>query len=516
VTNANDFVVGNAPDLLAEIAGIAKPVINPIVIPAAPAYLAPQFLGVSPNQPPAPPTGLDATMRDNYASISLTMRQAIEGELDSFIDRTFPGFRTGLAAIESRLAVYLAGGTALTGTVQDQIFARAVAKTDTEYRRGRANVYDEAARAGHTMPSPIIAAKVQQFEQDRRNANASVGRDLMVKIAEMEQQNLQFAVTQSVSLRGIMLNAGIGFYTGLVQINGQALEYARSIVDAIVKVYDVAMRFSEIQARIYEAEGNIYQAKVRGALGVLEAYTAQVRGLEAQANVDTAIVNAYTARIGAVKAEAEVYTAQVNAVAVRASIEKLKAEIYQTRVQAYAAQVNAYVARWQGYEAAVRGEAAVIQAAAESVRAYSAQAEAYRTIIQARTAQIEGIIKSNEGQIRVLDAAVNVYKTKVSALAEVNTAKIASFELTLKSYNSLVAAQTEHTRAELARFQAALQAVISDTEVIIRVMEDAHKLDVSRVEAVGRLAAAAANNYSSVAQAALSGMNTLIAQTAQT
>ena len=511
----NDILVPVAPDMMAQIQSIQKPTIVQIRVPTAPAYAEPAFLGKSPDDPAPPPQNLDTTMRAAYTDISPVMREAVTAYVDNFIDSEFPQFRTGLAKVEARLDIYLSGGTALVPAVDDAILSGAQSKSDAEYRRARDGLYEEGARMGHTVLGPTLVSKAQQIDKSRRDANTAAVRERMVKVYELEQQNMQFAVTQSANLRGVMINAALGYFNGLVQINGQALEYARSIVDAIVRTYELAARHAEIQARIYESEAQVFDAKVKGALGVLEAYNAEVRGLEAQANVDRAMVDVYRSQVEAIQAEAMVYRAQVDAALAKAQIARLQVEVYQARVQAYGAQVNAYTARWGGYRAAVEGQIANIQASAEQVRGFEAQSRSYQAIIGARVSQIDGLLKVNEGNLREYTAQVEAYGVRVRALAEVNRAQIESFDATIKSFIAKANAISEHSRAEIAQFEAALRAVIANAEMAFRLLHERHDLDIHRAEGIAALSTAAAHNYTGLAQSAMSGMNTLVAQVAQ-
>src|ERR1022692_4461607 len=129
------FVFPVMPDLEGEIAGIVAPVLIPIVIPAAPNYSAPVFNGQAPVFNAVQPTGLDDAFRANYTTIAPVFISTINTQLDAFLDREFPGFRTGMAAIETRLATYLAGGTALTPAIENAIVNRTLAKTNADAKR---------------------------------------------------------------------------------------------------------------------------------------------------------------------------------------------------------------------------------------------------------------------------------------------------------------------------------------------------------------------------------------------
>src|SRR6185312_5372123 len=219
-----------APDLLGEIATIVAPTLIDVTIGDAPTFQAPEFLGTEPVLPSAPPTDLDKTQRIQYSTILPVMREAVNSELDAFMDREFPQFRSGMAAIEDRLATYLQGGSALTPAIEDAIFNRTIDKTNADAKRMRQKVLGEGARAGFTIPPITLLQQLQDVDQERRNNNARAATDIAVKQAELEQHNLQFAVTTSANLRQIALNAALEYYTGLVQLNSHALEYARDVV----------------------------------------------------------------------------------------------------------------------------------------------------------------------------------------------------------------------------------------------------------------------------------------------
>lgn len=508
-----DVSVPSAPDLNAEIRSIVAPQLISVTIPSAPIFVDPGFNGVKPDFDSVPmPTNLDAMMRTQYDIASPLFRDAVTANLDAFIDREFPSFRTGLASLEARLNTYLQGGTALTAAVEDAIHSRTLDKTNIEGRRAAAKAWGEGSRAGFTIAGPTLLSQLQDIDQERRNNNSRAAIDIAIKQAELEQANLQFAVTQSTNLRSMMINAGLAYYSGLVTINGQALEYARSVVDAIVKAYDIATRAAEIKARIYEAEARVYESRLRAALAVIQVYEAQVRGIEAQVNVNLAQVQAYKARLEAVGVEAQVYRAQVEGALAGATIERARADVYTARVQAFGASVNAYTARWQGYEAAVRGEAAKVQASAEPVRAYTAQVQAYESHVKALTAEFETKNRANETRLAVYKTDIDAYTALNRSRAEAVMAEVASFDTTIKAFIAKANAISEHSRAEIASYEAGLRALIAQAEISLRHLTETNRINVARAEGIARVGVAAGAVYSGVAQSTLAGMNTLAAE----
>ena len=516
VPNIDDMpTVPPAPDLLGEIRGIPVPALVDVVIPPIPAYRAPEFTGSHPVFDAEMPTDLDATMRAQYETISPVMRDAVTSQIDVFIDRQFPNYRAGLAKIEDRLNTYLAGGSALSSEIENAIYARTLDKTNAEARRGSDKAWTEAAKAGYTMPTAYLLAKKQDIDQMRRDNNARAAIDIAIKQAELEQQNLQFAVTQSTTLRKMAIDSALGYYSGLIQINGQALDYARSVVDAIVKSFDIAARYAEVQVRIYEADGRIYEAKLRGAMAEIEAYTAHIRGLEAQVNVNVAQVNAYKARVDVVQAEANVYVATISAVRAQVDIEKAKVDVYGARVQAYVAQVNGYTAQWQGYAAAVHGEAAKVQASAEQVRAFGAQVQAYEAIVRARGAAIEARAKTNEQTIRAYSAEVDAYSAVTNAKAVAQSAEIKTYDSTLEAFKAKANVIAERSRSEIHAYDVALRGLIAEAQLQFQYLQEFDHMRVARATGIASIAKDFGGIWGGAAQVSLAGMNTLLAQTLQ-
>ena len=497
------------PDLQGEIAGIAAPVLVPITIPDAPVYVPPEFLGTAPVFSATMPTDLDDTFRTNFDTIGPILRAAVNDQLDGFIDREFPQFRSGMAAIEDRLATYLAGGSALSPDVETAMFNRTLDRTNAEGRRSSQEAWGKGARAGFTIIGATLLSQQQDIDQARRDNNAKAATEIYIKQAELEQSNLQFAVTKSTELRKIALDAALSYYSGLVQINAQALQYARDIVDQIVKAFDIAARYAETQARIYEADAAVYRAKVDGAMSIIRAYEAAVNAELAKANVNRAVVDAYTARINAVRAEADVYRAAVDAIVSLAGLERIKVELYDSKVKAFGSQVNAFTAQWQGYEAAVKGQTARMEVNVAHSREYEAAAGAYSAIVHGRSEAVKAASENNR-------QLVDTYRAKVAAFAELQHAKaeavqidVSIYKATIEAFIARATAIMEEKRSEVAVYEVALRGLIEEARLGLEHVRDTNALNIERARGLAQLAGTIGGNYGHLAEAALNGMNAL-------
>jgi hypothetical protein len=455
-------------------------------------------------------------MRTEFSMISPIMRDAINAEFDSFLDREFPEFRAGMAAIESRLAIYLEGGTALTPTVENAIYNRTMDKNDIDARRAAADAWTKSAKAGFTIPTALLLAQQADIDKARRDSNARAATEIAIKQAELEQQNLQFAVTQSITLRKVAMDAALTYYGGLVQINGQALDYARSVVDAIVKSYDIAVKEAEIKARLYEADARVYDSRLKGAIAIIEVYESQIRGELAKVEVNKAAVDVYRAQLDAAKTEAEVYRIQVEAAKAEIDIEKAKVDLYKAKVDAFVAQVNGFTAQWQGYVAAVTGERAKIEAAAEQVKAFGEKVRAYEAEVRARATEVEARAAINSQKLQAYKAEVEAYAALNMGEARGVEAEIASFQSSIAAYKAQADAEAAQAASELAIYEVALRGQQEAAKLQFSYTQHRESVDMAKAQAIGALAAQVGHMYAATSQATLAGMNSLAASTKTT
>lgn len=499
------------PNLEAEIQGITAPVLTNIVIPDAPTYVAPEFTGTAPTFDATVPTDLDLAYASNYSTASPIMQAAVTNEMTAFMNTNFPQFATAMTAIETRLATYLAGGTALTPAVEDGMYNRTLDKTNKDAVRASQEAWQKAARAGHTIPPATLLSQLQDVDQERRYKNAMAATEIYIKQAELEQNNLQFAVKASSELRKIALDAGIAYFHGLVTINGHALEYARGVVESIVKAFDVAARYAETQARIYEADAAVYRAKLEGALAQLHAYEATVRGLEATANVERAEVDAYTARINAVRAEAEVYRTAVDAVVALGQLERIKVDLYSAKVHAYGEQVNAYTARWNGYAAAVKGQASKMEVNVAKAREFEARFNAYVAQVRGAEATVNAQLSINKNLIDQYLAQVKAYSELEHAKAESVSIDVGVYKATIDAYNAKANAIYENAKAVTANYEVALRGLIAEANVQLELLREYNHMRIVGITQMAGVSKEIGQQYADLSKAALSGMNTLAA-----
>jgi hypothetical protein len=470
----------------------------------------PAFEGVKPVDETVVPFDHEKRFETAFKGKSPEMMTAIDGLVDAMLAKRNPQYAAQMAAIETQLAKYLAGGTGLNATVENAIYERSKTKTISEARRVQQAAMTDFASRGFTMPAGALASAMQQARQAGADNNAQAAREIVVLQAEMEQKNLQFAVTTSIGLRTAMVQATLSYHQNLTTINGQALDYAKSVLSAIIEVYNTQVKMYGAQLDAYKAEAAVYDVRVRAAMVQVERYLAEVKGLEAMTQVDMARVNIYRARIEALTSYAAVYRAQIEAVQGKVNLEKTKLDIFQTQVQAYTAQVQGKNAEWQGYSAAIGGQTAKINAYTSEVQAYNAEYQGYKINLDAQNESMQLRLNQNQAKAVNYKAKFDLFKTVVDARGTVATTKLAVQRQDLLAFQEKVSLALADANLKHQHYTTKSNVDLANEANNMKAqIEDANSRR-SYGQSIAQLGTANAQIYSGVASAAMSGMNTLV------
>jgi uncharacterized protein YegP (UPF0339 family) len=506
------FVFPNPPSELTNPL-IAAPTLATHVEPTAPQVMLPAFTAVTPTDTTVAPTNLDTTFGNAYSGAAPSMVTMVNGYVDAMLTQRNPQYNAQMAAIEAQLTKYLAGGTGLNAAVENAIYARAQSKNDAEARRVRDAAYAEAASRGFTLPSGALMSAMQTARQAGADNNAKAATEITVLQAEMEQKNLQFAVTTSTALRTTVLNATLSYMQNLSQINGQAIDYAKTILSSILEMYNTSVKAYSVKLEGYKTEAAVYETRLKAAMASVELYKAEIQALEAMTQVDKTRVDVYRARIDSLTALSNVYRAQIEAVQGRASLEKLKLDLFQTQVQTYTAQVQGKNAEWQGYTAAINGQQAKAQIYATQVQAFGAQVQAYKADIEAKAEVVKATATTNDARARQYSATLQGYQAVVQARGQVASTTLENQRQQVVAFQAQTQAAIGNAQVQNEYYKATSMVAIENAKLAITTAFQSADSKRAYSSSLAQIATANAQIYGNLAGAALAGINTLAAET---
>lgn len=492
---------------------LTAPTLPDRVEPDAPSISLPGFTAIAPVDTTVVPTDYESRFAKAYASAAPSTIAMMDGYVDAELTKMNPLFHSQMDAIEAQLTKYLVGGTALSATAETAIYERSRAKASAEARRTQDEAWAAMAERGFTMPNGSQLSAIRQARQGAADNNASAGREIVAMQAEMEQKNLQFAVTTSVGLRTAMLDAALKYHQNLVTINGQALEYAKSVLSAIIEVYNTAVKAFSVKLDAYRAETAVYEVRLKAAMSYIELYQAEINALAALVNMDHAKVDIYRAKIEALTSRANLYRAQIEAVQGQVSLQKLQLDVFQSKVQAYTAQVQGKNAEWQGYAAAIEGETARVRIYGEQVQAFGAQVSGYKAIIEAGAARVQAQAATNAARAANYSSTLAGYSTIIQARGDKAKITLENQRQVLSAFNASIQAAIGNAQVQNEYYRSVSGVAVSNAELRMRAQVETGNATRAFGDTIARLGTANATIYANLAQAGLSGMNTLSAET---
>lgn len=344
------------------------------------------------------------------------------------------------------------GGTGLPASVEQGIWDREREREALATRDALLEL-DRFEARGYALPPGGYADAHLKITTEMHARTVSLGRDIAIKQAELEQTNIQHALTTAVSLESSLIS-----YNN--DIEQRAFDAARYVTEAGVSIYNAKVNTYVAFLDAYKTKVAIYEAQIRGELAQVQAYTAEVNAEKAKADVNTAKVQAYTALIQGALANVDVFEAEVKAILAKADIEKAKVQVYGEQVRGFSATVNAYTGEVEGFKATVGAEVAKQDAFRSQVQAYTAQ-------VQAGSAAVGALIDEFKARISEKSIEWDGYKAQSSAAADLARTVSAENNTLIDAYRGEIAATAAYNETLTKQWQVTIDQSQQTTRIAV-------------------------------------------------
>lgn len=392
-----------------------------------------------------------------------------------------------LDALKDTLLARLSGGTGLAPAVEQAIWDRA---RDRETKIAQANE-DEINRAseamGFPLPSGVLAAQLVEARQTYYDKLSELSRDIAIKQAELEQENLKQTIAAGMQLEGQLIDYAY-------KLEALSFENAKTYADNAVQVYNSSVEGYKALLAGYAQYAANYKTLIDAELSKIEVYKAQLQGEQTKADINNTLVQQYKATIDAGMSQVEIYRAQVGAAQTLIQLEQTKISAAGEQVRAFVAQVNAETAKVEAYKAGVQAQATLVDMYKTKADAFGAKVGAqaekakaelarYNALVQAKQSEWEGYktkVQTEGERIRALglqsNALLDGYKATTTAIEAESRMHTALWETQLKDYeasiqatlqtakiNADVALQTNNARLDAAKVGAQVYAQLTSS-----------------------------------------------------
>ena len=406
---------GTAP-VVPDVGAISVPDAPVIDVVAIPTYLAlstPTFAGVNLHED-------YLANLDNIPTLAL-----VEPTPYSYL----PGpeyASTLLSNLQAVINTRLAGGTGLSPAVEAAIWDRARARETNLSAANMAEIMRASEALGFYLPAGVLVAQLREAQQNYYDKASGLSRDIAIKQAELEQENLKQAIAVGMELEGKLITYSYQLEQLTFESAKTAAENSIGIHNALVEEYKALLEGFKIYAMVYRTIIDAETMKVT-------VYKAEIDGEQAKASVNMTLVQQYKAQIEASLALVEVYKAQISGANALIQLESTKISAAGEQVKAYVAQVNAETAKIEAYKAGVQAETAKMEG-------YKIKADVFGTVVNAQAEEARLRITEYSAKTAVKSQEWDGYRALLNAASATATAQAAQSSSLTDGYRAAASA----------------------------------------------------------------------------
>jgi hypothetical protein len=363
-----------------------------------------------------------------------------------------------LTKVKSELFTRLDGGTGISPVVEEAIWNRGRDRESKAALLAERTLLEDRAGQGFSRPTGSMMSALDQVIQDTQGKIIELSREIMIKQAELEQENIKTSIQQTIALEDLLLREK----NNISQRQFEAAKYMQDIAVEIFKI-SVSKYNSEVEA--YKAFSAAYTSRVQAELSKIEIFKAQIDAEKLKGDINEQNIKIYVAQLEGVKSNVEVYKALISAVSEKLKAEALKIEVYKSDVEAYATGVKAKAEEYSMYSEQIKGELA-------KVSIYESKVKAFTSRIQAYAAQNEVTIKKADAEVNIQELNVKKYSADIDAFIK----QVQADQLIYQSAVDLYKGQAEMYLADVGMTRSSAELALKQSENVIT--QNKYKADI--------------------------------------
>jgi len=463
------------------------PISPDLILPDVPTF-------ISLNIPTAIPVDLPLFDLDFPTSNNIV----VPGLTFSFLENAYSS--TLLDKVKSELLARLSGGSGLNPIVEQAIWDRGRDRENRASLLSVNNLLTEEASRGFSRPVGTTYASLEAVIQDTQSKLIELSREVMIKQAELEQENLKTSIQQTIALEDILIRE----HNNVVQ---RAFEVAKYMQDIAIELFKVQVSRFTMEVEAYKAFSQAYSARVQAELSKIEIFKAQIEGEKLKGDINEQNVRLYLARIEGVKSNVEIYKTLVSVVSEKLRAEAIKVEAYKVDVDAYSATIRAKADEFGMYSEQIKGELAKTDIFESQVKAFTSRVQAYaaQSDVQNNRAKVE--VDIQELNIKKYEASLEAFIKQVQADQQIYQSAVDIYRGEAAIYSANIGLATAQANIDVKnseniilqnRYRADIG--LQNVQITLESIKNAYNAMITARQSAGSI-------YQSIASSALSSIN---------
>lgn len=385
---------------------------------------------------------------------------------------------TLLSTLKAQLQQRLSGGSGLAPAVEQAIWDRARSRETTIAQANQDEVMRASEAFGFHLPTGVLAAQLRGAQQDYYDKLSGLSRDVAIKQAELEQENLKQTIAQGMELEGRLIDYSY-------KLEAMSFESAKVYAENAIQIHNAMLDEFKSLLSAYQTYAQAYDSIIKAELAKVDVFKALLAGEQTKAEINKSLVQQYVAEIDAGMSQVKIFEAEVGAA-------KVLMELEQIKVAASGEQIKAYVAQINGETAKVEASKVAIEAETSKLTSYKIKADVFtaKTGVQAEKARLGLGLLNAQASIKAQQwdgykAKVGAESERMRALGMQSSAQMDGYRVGAAAVEATAGMHTKVWETKIKDYEASqsivLQAGKINTDAIIATNNA--RLDASKVGA---------------------------------
>lgn len=389
-----------------------------------------------------------------------------------------------LTKVKDELLVRLSGGTGLEPVVEAAIWNRGRDREHTAALQAERDVMTESGPSGFTRPSGASQSALDRVIFETQGKVIELSREIMVKQADLEQENIKHSIQQTIALEDILIREHSN-------VQNRALDVAKYTQNIALEIYKAAVSKYQMELELYKVESEVFQTLIEAEISKVTIFKAEIDAQLALGTINEQNVKVYTAQIDAIDSVVSMYKTEVEAVSTKLQGESIKIDAFKSEIDAYSSEIQANTEIYKGYSAQIEGEKTKSDIYESQVKGFATRVQSYATEqgalndissneialeelrLKSYLGNLEGYVKAIQSDQLNFQSQIDVYKGAASMYNAKTDYNTASANIALKDFE-LQLQQTQYSSSkalEAIKFNS--QAVLSSNQNTIEGMKAA-------------------------------------------
>ena len=379
-----------------------------------------------------------------------------------------------------------AGGTGLPPAVEQALWERAAGREDVAASREIGAAAAEFSGRGFTLPPGALVNRIDTIRNDAALRKQTLGRDVMIKVADAHIENLRFACQQAIAAEGVLLEQWKQQSQLQFEANKAQLDSELALLNAKVAVFNA-------KQSAYSTEASVHKTLLEGRALELQKFKTEVDAEIAKGAINDQRVKVYLGQYEALKADVEVFKAEMQGAQTQAELGRLEVETYKANIQAVAEIMQAEKIKAEIFESSVRGEAA-------KASLIDAQARAYSAYVSGKSAAADVRLKNQDAQIRGMDFQLRAFLGNLEADKAQMQAELAAIQAGVSAFTADTQRAAAEAGVEISKNEMEIKAREADMRSAIALYETEMRKYMAAREELIRIASLQADGLKAIGQ----------------